>query len=671
MTTQACPNCGTIHDTGIYVTGQKLLCRCGIRFEVRRTDVSMAPRSTRTGSEAVAAQPPDPGLFFDKTSIRVPAGSEPGKGPPLQLPGYELLEILGRGGMGEVWKARQISLGRTVAIKLLPPKLAQDPEFVARFEKEAAALAALSHPNIIQIIDRGQAGDHYYFVMELVEGRSLREVIQNTRLSAQDALRVVAQICRAIDYAHEKQIIHRDLKPENILIDARGHVKVADFGLAGFRGGSDQHNLTATSVAMGTINYMAPEQRRDAKNVDGRADLYSLGVILYEALTGELPIGRFRLPSEKDLDARLDEIVLKSLEVDPDQRYQRASAISAAVEALITTSGVLPGPAGEGARPVAVAGSAATRIGSGAASTLRPTSFVERGWNGLKAGLMVVGLLAVLAFVVRAPWRDWLQGDRGQGRRTRDRQRLEKGKPPGNTDAELYTQAAVTGDTRQVVLRTGFEPAEEGKGEEFNAHDGEWKLGEGRVEVVQAGNQAAGVKKLRPRMYVAKRYFTSDDFTAEVEMAYHFIGDELALEEDAQQYLELSFRIAGTNVSAWAIPGKGMRLMWSYMTPEGLEQVGNSARDPDTAVDDEVSAPAPGEPFKVQLSMKKYRQGSLVEARINGIRFARKYLPGLQNATGKVALGCRNLYCEFDDLSISGAVRQKPPKNRSGPPPDP
>src|SRR5688572_33260601 len=127
--------------------------------------------------------------------------------------------------MGEVWRALQTSLGRTVAVKLLPPKLAQDPEFVARFDKEATALAALSHPNIIQIIDRGVAGDHYYFVMEFVEGRSLRDIVNAGRPPPHDALRLVAQICRAIDYAHEKNIIHRDLKPENILVDARGHVK--------------------------------------------------------------------------------------------------------------------------------------------------------------------------------------------------------------------------------------------------------------------------------------------------------------------------------------------------------------------------------------------------------------------------------------------------------------
>src|SRR6185295_3814636 len=453
MKTQTCPNCGAAHDVSIFVSGQKILCsRCGIRFEVKRNDVQPMtpgpPKRTHSGSMPTAVErpreptkppvpdvaPEAPGvaapntaaagqdLYFDKTAIRVPGQPtpEPGGTPasgdgtagvevatqapiplttPLVIPGFELTEILGRGGMGEVWKARQISLGRTVAIKLLPPKLAQDAEFVARFEKEATALASLSHPNVIQIIDRGVAGDHYYFVMEFVEGRSLREVMQASRLTPADALKIVAQICRAIDYAHEKHIIHRDLKPENILVDARGHVKVADFGLAGFRGhDSEKQHLTATAVAMGTLNYMAPEQRRDAKSVDGRADLYSLGVILYEMLTGELPLGRFKLPSERlaGLDLRVDEIVVKSLEPDPEQRYQRASAIGAALESIIPTSAVgISGlqPA-MGSQPSGVTPRPAT------SQTARTGSFVERGWSWVRSALAVVGGLAVLAVVV-------------------------------------------------------------------------------------------------------------------------------------------------------------------------------------------------------------------------------------------------------------------------------
>jgi len=710
MKTQACPNCGVAHDIGIYVSGQKLLCsRCGIRFEVRRTDVSMTPRPSRASHSAdgtpsfadrpgthpappapldapgvpvppgpaAADAPAAPGLdpYLDKTAIRGPGQPTPAPGAAdlqpapepegafpqraeLVIPGFELREILGRGGMGEVWKARQVSLGRTVAIKLLPPKLARDPEFVARFEKEATALASLSHPNIIQIIDRGMAGAHYYFVMEYVEGRSLREVMHATRLSPADALRIVAQICSAIDYAHDQHIIHRDLKPENILLDARGHVKVADFGLAGFRGPDTDQHLTATSVAMGTLNYMAPEQRRDAKNVDGRADLYSLGVILYELLTGELPLGRFKLPSERrpGLDLRVDQIVVRSLEPEPEQRYQRASAIGSALEALI--------PSQVGGSGLASTLDTAPLSGPpAAASVSRAGSFVERGWPWVRTGLALVGGLALLAVVVRAPWRDrWRDGGPGELRARYQHQHA--GEPlPANTQGQLYPRATLSGDARKLALSTSFSPATPKDGEPVNAHDGEWELDSGRLEAIQAGNVASNGKKLRPRAYVADRYFGSEDFTAEVEMAYQPVSDQFHLEEDDQRYMELSFRIAGTNISAWALPGKGMRLMWRYFTPDGVEQTGNSARDPDTAVDDEIPTPAERTPFRVQLSLKKHKQGTMVEARVNGMRFARKYLVGLSGATAKVAMGCRNLHCEFDDLAIQGVPRPKPPRN--------
>ncbi|MFY0577371.1 serine/threonine-protein kinase [Cystobacter fuscus] len=272
-------------------------CACGTRFLVRASRVAAPPTGAEEGD-------------LESTFV----------GGTLAVPGYELLRVLGRGGMGEVWLARQMSLGRRVAVKVLPPRLAKDPEFVQRFDKEATALATLSHPHIVQIIDRGVAGEHYYFVMEYVEGRSLRDVMGE--LSPPEALRVALQVARALECAQEKDIIHRDLKPENILVDGRGHVKVADFGLAGIRRPDSTERLTATSVAMGTLNYMAPEQRRDAKNVDGRADLFSLGVMLYEMLTGEVPVGRFRLPSERvpGLDKRVDAVVERLLETEPEAR---------------------------------------------------------------------------------------------------------------------------------------------------------------------------------------------------------------------------------------------------------------------------------------------------------------------------------------------------------------
>ena len=249
------------------------------------------------------------------------------------IPGYECVQLLGRGGMGEVWRANQLSLGRTVAVKILSPTLAVEPDFVRRFERESSALATLANPNIVSVFDRGSANGHWYFVMEFVEGRSLRERFTDARPSRMELLRLVAQVARAVDYAHQKGVIHRDLKPENVLIDHTGAAKVADFGLAGMSE-VGRSSLTMTAVAMGTAHYMAPEQRRDAKNVDGRADLYSLGVMLYELLCGEVPAGRFASPREKlpELDPRLDSLVMRLLEQDPTRRPARASEVAEVLE---------------------------------------------------------------------------------------------------------------------------------------------------------------------------------------------------------------------------------------------------------------------------------------------------------------------------------------------------
>jgi serine/threonine protein kinase len=276
----------------------------------------------------------------DKTAITRAKNSD-------LVPGYKLEALVGKGGMGEVHKATQLSLGRTVAVKLLSGELAKDPAFVARFEKEAAALAALSHPHVVSIVDKGRAKETYFLVMEYVDGPSLREVMRSPLLDSAGALKIGLEICRAIEYAHSRGVIHRDLKPENILFDeqAGGIPKVSDFGLAGFLEGAHESkfNVTETHVAMGTVSYMAPEQRVDAKTADHRADVYSLGVILYELLVGELPVGHFDPPSQRKpgLDKRLDGIISRCLKPIPADRYQSVADLISDLEPLVPVTATL------------------------------------------------------------------------------------------------------------------------------------------------------------------------------------------------------------------------------------------------------------------------------------------------------------------------------------------
>jgi eukaryotic-like serine/threonine-protein kinase len=258
---------------------------------------------------------------------------------PDLIPGYRLESLVGAGGMGEVHKATQLSLGRTVAVKLLNAQLAQEESFVARFQKEAAALATLRHPHIVSIVDKGSTASTYYLVMEFVDGPSLRERMRAPPEDPQETLRVMLQICRAIEYAHGRGVIHRDLKPENILFDEQaGDIpKVTDFGLASFlEDTSTRFALTSTHVAMGTLSYMAPEQRVDAKTADGRADIFALGLIFYEMLVGELPAGSFEPPSRRKpgLDPRLDRIIANCLKQQPADRYASVSELIRDLEPL-------------------------------------------------------------------------------------------------------------------------------------------------------------------------------------------------------------------------------------------------------------------------------------------------------------------------------------------------
>src|SRR5437588_5746630 len=254
-----------------------------------------------------------------------------------RFPQLEILALLGQGGMGAVYKARQPKLDRLIAVKVLPPEVARDAAFAERFMREAQSLARLNHPNIVTIYDFGEADGLYYFSMEYVDGKNVRELIEAGELPASTALKIVPQVCDALQYAHDEGVVHRDIKPENILLDRKGRVKIADFGLAKIVGLTPTYlTLTGSHEVMGTLYYMAPEQVRRSHVVDHRADLYSLGVVFYEMLTGELPLGRFAPPSNKArVDERLDAVVLRSLAREPEHRFQDAVGLKREVESVV------------------------------------------------------------------------------------------------------------------------------------------------------------------------------------------------------------------------------------------------------------------------------------------------------------------------------------------------
>jgi len=307
------------------------------------------------------------------------------------FPQLEILELIGKGGMGAVYKARQKQLDRLVALKILPPGIGDDPAFAERFVREAKALAKLNHPGIVTLYEFGNVGQAsrlsqtsekapagrapqggppeknetgatpvllFYFLMEFVDGVNLRQLLHAGRISPREALAIVPQICDALQFAHDQGIVHRDIKPENILLDRRGRVKVADFGLAKIVGtdapltpslspsdgervakpGEGTPALTDAGKVMGTPNYMAPEQVSHPADVDHRADIYALGVVFYQMLTGELPGKPLAAPSTKvQIDVRLDEVVLRALEKKPERRYQQVSEVKTCVETIAAT----------------------------------------------------------------------------------------------------------------------------------------------------------------------------------------------------------------------------------------------------------------------------------------------------------------------------------------------
>ena len=279
------------------------------------------------------SEPSDAAMDFATFSAVMAAWEAPTPEETTGLfPGYEVQQIIGRGGMGAVYLARQVSLDRLVAIKLLPIEISRHRGFADSFQREARIMARLHHPNIIAVHDFGQtSAGHLFIVMEYVEGENLHEIIHQIGLDADQALSVIGKMCNALSYAHENGIVHRDIKPGNVMIDAASQVKVADFGLARLTDtGAEQ--MAVTQIAMGTPDYAAPEQSY-GQPVDHRADIYALGVMLYEMLCRQVPRGAFQMPSARvGCDVRIDAIVIRAMQQQPERRYQSAAELKADVE---------------------------------------------------------------------------------------------------------------------------------------------------------------------------------------------------------------------------------------------------------------------------------------------------------------------------------------------------
>ncbi|MFL5731737.1 MAG: protein kinase domain-containing protein, partial [Chloroflexia bacterium] len=260
---------------------------------------------------------------------------------------YQLISVVGGGGMAQVYKARDNVLGRVVAVKVLHEQYANDAQFVARFKREAQASANLAHPNIVNVYDVGQDGDIYFIVMEFIAGESLKEfIVRSAPLPADTAVSIAAQILAGLEYAHRSGLIHRDIKPQNVLITREGAVKVTDFGIA--KSVSDL-GLTEAGLALGTAHYFSPEQAKGERVVP-QSDIYSLGVTLYEMLTGHIPFESetavglaykhiSEIPTRPalvnpNIPARLDTIVMKALAKDPSQRFNSAAEMEKALRNL-------------------------------------------------------------------------------------------------------------------------------------------------------------------------------------------------------------------------------------------------------------------------------------------------------------------------------------------------
>lgn len=316
---------------------------------------------------------------------------------------YEILAQIGSGGMAMVYRARQASMKRDVAIKVIEPRIAQTPEFVRRFEREAQTIAALSHLHILKVFDYGAEGDLVYLVMELLNGGSLTDLIRKGPLPVDRATQLLDQIASALDYAHRRGIIHRDLKPQNVLLDEEGNAFLTDFGIAKIL--NETSALTQPGLALGTPLYMSPEQWL-AKPIDARADLYALGIMLFEMLSGKVPFnadtpyGMMHLhvtvmpPSihqlRPEIPASIDAVLNKALAKDREQRFQSANELAIAFKSAL--SGIVP-PGLELPVPM----NDAPTLPPSIPAVVRPIPSAPKQWQSRTIPIVMIAIIVILA----------------------------------------------------------------------------------------------------------------------------------------------------------------------------------------------------------------------------------------------------------------------------------
>jgi hypothetical protein len=637
MQFQRCPNCRERNDVSVYVQGQLTRCvRCQLRFAVERpvspqandpfvegvvesqTEVSVLGDRpvTPPPSPADAARPmiasaelfPTPAERPARPAADAAARTNAGyvEGKP-QIPGYECVVLLGRGGMGEVWRARQVSLDRPVAVKILSPTLAVEPDFVRRFERESTALAALSHPHIVSVFDRGSANGSWYFVMEFVEGRSLRERVSDGKPSRNELLRLLAQVARAIEYAHKKGVIHRDLKPENVLIDHVGHAKVADFGLAGMSE-TGRSSLTMTAVAMGTAHYMAPEQRKDAKNVDSRADLYSLGVMLYEMVCSEVPQGRFPTPREKvpDIDRRLDAMIMRLLDQNPEKRPSRASEVADLLDMLTSTDRIVE-------RQVAVPMQPRPQTWSSVLRDFQRLTFAH------KSMLVGAALLFVLIIAVAIA-----KGGSGRVAEVKLPAKIDRG-GAGSGRSALVSFAP--GGTPDTVLAVG----------------GGWSIQ--KNELVRELERET--PKRAPRAYLLPLRADLENATLDADISFDGLapgtGDkapmaELVFYRDRDRHVGLRLSpLEDTPFTLFFAPAVKGKTTWVAAEPR--DKTSSATRK-----------------YRLQLQMTSGRANASLDGRLIA-----STIVGLSGLRAKIGFGCRNVRCHFSNVRLQGLVSDTTP----------